>query len=85
MRKPFLFLLLTKLKEAITKALADANVPYEEIEQVAVGYCYGDSTCGQRALYSVGMSGRLDLLLETPFAEWDVQVPTPCVKLILRW
>ena len=23
----------------------------------AIGYVYGDSTCGQRALYEVGMSG----------------------------
>ena len=44
-------------KEAVVKALADAGVSYEEIEQAAVGYCYGDSTCGQRALYGVGLTG----------------------------
>jgi sterol carrier protein 2 len=44
-------------KEAVGKALADAGVSYEEIEQAAVGYCYGDSTCGQRALYGVGLTG----------------------------
>jgi acetyl-CoA acetyltransferase len=27
------------------------------IQQAYVGYVYGDSTCGQRALYQVGMSG----------------------------
>lgn len=44
-------------KEAITKALADASLPYEAVEQAAVGYVYGDSTCGQRALYEVGITG----------------------------
>jgi acetyl-CoA acetyltransferase len=44
-------------KEAGTKALRDAGIPYEDVEQVAVGYCYGDSTCGQRAVYEIGLSG----------------------------
>ncbi len=44
-------------KEAGTKALADAGIPYDEIEQVAVGYCYGDSTSGERAVYEIGLSG----------------------------
>lgn len=44
-------------KEAGTAALTDAGVRYDEIEMAAVGYCYGDSTCGQRALYEVGVSG----------------------------
>jgi sterol carrier protein 2 len=44
-------------KEAVGKALADAGVSYDQIEQAAVGYCYGDSTCGQRALYGVGLTG----------------------------
>ncbi|MDJ0865411.1 MAG: lipid-transfer protein [Myxococcota bacterium] len=44
-------------KEAGTKALADAGIPYDAVEQVAVGYCYGDSTCGQRAVYEIGLSG----------------------------
>ena len=44
-------------KEAGTKALADAGVPYDAIEQVAAGYCYGDSTCGERAVYEIGLSG----------------------------
>lgn len=30
-------------KEAITKALADAKVQYNEIQQVVVGYVYGMS------------------------------------------
>ncbi len=44
-------------KEAGTNALADAGIAYDLIEQVAVGYCYGDSTAGQRALYEIGVSG----------------------------
>jgi acetyl-CoA acetyltransferase len=44
-------------KESGTRALEDAGVPYDSIEQVAVGYCYGDSTCGQRAVYEIGLSG----------------------------
>ena len=44
-------------KEAGTRALEDAGIPYEAVEQVAVGYCYGDSTCGQRAVYEIGLSG----------------------------
>ena len=44
-------------KEAGTKALEDAGVPYAEIEQGYAGYVYGDSTCGQRAVYELGLSG----------------------------
>ena len=38
-------------------ALDDAGVDYGRIQQAYVGYVYGDSTCGQRALYPVGMTG----------------------------
>jgi sterol carrier protein 2 len=44
-------------KEAGQKALADAAIPYDQVEQVAVGYCYGDSTCGERAVYEIGLTG----------------------------
>ena len=44
-------------KEAGEKALADAGVAYDLIEQACVGYCYGDSTCGQRAVYTLGLTG----------------------------
>lgn len=44
-------------REAGNNALADAGISYEEIEQAAVGYCYGDSTCGQRAVYELGLTG----------------------------
>lgn len=45
-------------KEAGLKALADAQIPYSAVEQACVGYVYGDSTCGQRAIYhSLGLTG----------------------------
>lgn len=43
--------------EAARAALQDAGVDYKDIEQAYVGYVYGDSTCGQKALYGVGMTG----------------------------
>uniref|UniRef100_A0A1B0C4L7 Uncharacterized protein n=1 Tax=Glossina palpalis gambiensis TaxID=67801 RepID=A0A1B0C4L7_9MUSC len=43
-------------KEAVTKALSDVKIPYTEVQQAAVGYVYGDSTCGQRAVYEVAMT-----------------------------
>ena len=43
--------------EALRRALADAGIGYEQVQQAYVGYVYGDSTCGQRALYEVGMTG----------------------------
>lgn len=42
---------------AARAALKDAGVPYEQIEQAYAGYVYGDSTCGQRAVYEVGLTG----------------------------
>lgn len=44
-------------KEAVQKALIDANINMNEVKQACVGYVYGDSTCGQRAIYEVGMTG----------------------------
>lgn len=43
--------------EATALALKDAGISYDMIQQAYVGYVYGDSTSGQRALYQVGMSG----------------------------
>jgi acetyl-CoA acetyltransferase len=43
--------------QAARLALADAGLTYERIEHAYVGYVYGDSTCGQRALYELGMTG----------------------------
>tara|TARA_R110002110_G_scaffold359443_1_gene568878 strand:+ start:5769 stop:6965 length:1197 start_codon:yes stop_codon:yes gene_type:complete len=42
---------------AIRLALEDAGTSYSEVQQAYAGYVYGDSTCGQKALYHVGMTG----------------------------
>lgn len=42
--------------EAAVKALNDAKVNYDQIEYATCGYVYGDSTCGQRVLYQLGMT-----------------------------
>lgn len=42
---------------AARAALGDAGIDYAQIQQAYVGYVYGDSTAGQRALYGVGMTG----------------------------
>src|SRR3954453_22469880 len=44
-------------EEAGTKALNDAGVPYDAIEQACVGYVYGESTCGHRAVSGLGLTG----------------------------
>jgi len=43
--------------KAARAALKDANVDYGDVEQAYAGYVYGDSTCGQRAVYEVGLTG----------------------------
>lgn len=45
------------IQEAVEKSLKDAGIAYEEIEQANVGYVFGDSVCGQKGLYQVGMTG----------------------------
>ena len=42
--------------QAAQKALEDAGIQYGLIQQAYVGYVFGDSTCGQAALYGVGMT-----------------------------
>ncbi|GAA3959811.1 lipid-transfer protein [Actinomadura viridis] len=42
-------------KEAVGKALQDAGVAYEQVEQAYAGSVYG--SMGQRALYETGMTG----------------------------
>lgn len=44
-------------KEAVLDALKDAGIKYENVQQAVCGYVFGDSTCGQRVLYQVGMTG----------------------------
>ncbi|MBO3273999.1 lipid-transfer protein [Pseudomonas schmalbachii] len=43
--------------EAVRLALKDAGLDFRLIQQAYAGYVYGDSTCGQSALYEVGMTG----------------------------
>ncbi|CAG9530283.1 unnamed protein product [Cercopithifilaria johnstoni] len=45
------------VKEAVNKALSDAKLQYSDVEQAAVGYIYGGTCCGQRALYEIGLTG----------------------------
>jgi acetyl-CoA acetyltransferase len=42
---------------AMKTAIADAKIDFKHIEQAFAGYVYGDSTCGQRAVYGVGITG----------------------------
>ncbi|SCX65423.1 lipid-transfer protein [Variovorax sp. EL159] len=43
--------------DATRRALLDAGIGYELVQQAYVGYVYADSTAGQSALYEVGMTG----------------------------
>jgi acetyl-CoA acyltransferase len=43
--------------QAAQQALEDAGIPYNLVQQAYVGYVYGESTCGQAALYRVGVTG----------------------------
>src|SRR5262249_2244700 len=43
--------------KAARAALEDAKVDYADVEQAYAGYVFGDSTCGQRAVYDVGLTG----------------------------
>ena len=42
---------------AIREAIKDSGVDFADIEQAFAGYVYGDSTCGQRSVYEVGLTG----------------------------
>jgi sterol carrier protein 2 len=43
--------------EAGRRALADAGIRYDAVQQAYAGYVYGDSTSGQKAIYPLGMTG----------------------------
>ncbi len=43
--------------KAVQAALIDAGIHYQVVQQAYVGFVYGDSTAGQRAVYEVGMTG----------------------------
>jgi acetyl-CoA acetyltransferase len=42
---------------AIKRSLRDAGIEFSAVQQAYAGYVYGDSTCGQRAVYTVGTTG----------------------------
>ncbi|MEC7986198.1 MAG: lipid-transfer protein [Myxococcota bacterium] len=42
---------------AARAALQDAGISYSDVEQAYAGYVYGDSTCGNRSIYEVGLTG----------------------------
>jgi sterol carrier protein 2 len=42
--------------EASVKALLDADINFDDVEQAIACYCFGDSTCGQRVIYQLGMT-----------------------------
>lgn len=42
--------------EAGVKALLDAHINYDDVDQGVACYCYGDSTCGQRVFYQFGLT-----------------------------
>ncbi|XP_028166231.1 non-specific lipid-transfer protein [Ostrinia furnacalis] len=44
-------------KEAVLDALKDAGIKYDDVQQAVCAYVFGDSTCGQRVLYQIGMTG----------------------------
>src|SRR5689334_17205602 len=44
-------------REAGELALADAGISYDQVEHAIAGYAFGDSACGQAALYELGMTG----------------------------
>lgn len=43
--------------EAGVKAMLDAHINYDEVDQGVACYCYGDSVCGQRVFYQFGLTG----------------------------
>jgi acetyl-CoA acyltransferase len=44
-------------RESGTAALADAGIDFDQVEEAYVGYVYGESTAGERAVYELGMTG----------------------------
>ncbi|KAJ5907920.1 Non-specific lipid-transfer protein [Penicillium taxi] len=43
--------------EAGIKAMLDAKITYDDVDQGVACYVYGDSTCGQRVFYQFGITG----------------------------
>jgi acetyl-CoA acyltransferase len=44
-------------RESGTRALEDAGIDFGQVEEAYVGYVYGESTAGERAVYELGMTG----------------------------
>src|ERR1700722_8736775 len=42
---------------AVKLCLQDSGLSYDSVQQVYAGYVYGDSCCGQRVIYEIGMTG----------------------------
>jgi sterol carrier protein 2 len=42
--------------EAGVKAMLDAHINYDDVDQGVACYVYGDSTCGQRVFYQFGLT-----------------------------
>lgn len=45
------------VKQAVNDALKDAGLDFSHVEQACVGYVYGESGCGQKALHEIGVTG----------------------------
>ncbi|KAK0394264.1 hypothetical protein QR680_000661 [Steinernema hermaphroditum] len=45
------------VREAVTAALDDCGLKYTDVQQATVGYLFGGTCCGQRALYELGFTG----------------------------
>ncbi len=43
--------------KAARAALEDAKIEYKDVQSAYCGYVYGDSTCGQRSVYELGLTG----------------------------
>jgi acetyl-CoA acetyltransferase len=43
--------------DAARQALADSGLAYTDVQQAYVGFVIGDTTSGQQALYSIGLTG----------------------------
>jgi len=65
-------------EEAGRKALADASIEYDAIEQAVAVYCNGDSTCGERAAYTLGLTG-------IPIYNVNNNCSTGSTALLRRW
>ncbi len=48
---------LVMASTAARRALADAGIDYGDVKQAYAGYVYGESTCGQRVFYELGLTG----------------------------